>query len=340
MTTRPIHLSRLSSGLTRLSIAAAVMVILFGCGITAVADEPLHMKGAQVLGGPVTPVIVNIDVRDLPSVTEWQPGDPVKEIPRRFFPPKDGTPGFYEANPDPLVDLQSSTPLRSADAFTTPIVNRSGQGYTGVSPPDTVGDVGPNHYIQAINHGNGTAIQIYDKTGATIGSPFYLEGLGSGSCANGLGDPIVLYDRLADRWFLQEFSSGGNYMCIYISQTGDPVAGGWYAYSFQAPSFPDYPHFGVWPDAYYGTANENSAVYAFDRSNMLAGATARAMQRFGLSDLPGLRLSVRHPGRSRRRRRAARRRARPHHAPHRRGGPQHLPQQPGHRSARDLRLHR
>jgi hypothetical protein len=276
------------SGITRGWISV-VGALLLSSGLVVHADAPdgLHMRGAQVVGGPVTPVIVNIDVRDLPAAQRWQPGDPVKEIPRRFFPPKDGVPGFYEANPDPLVDLQSRTEMGSNEAFTTPIVNIVGQGYTGVNPPDTVGDIGPNHYIQAINGGGGTAVQVYAKDGSPIGSSFALDSLGSGSCASGYGDPIVLYDRLADRWFLQEFSSSGNYMCIYISQTGDPVAGGWYFYGFQAPSFPDYPHFGVWSDAYYGTANESSAVYAFDRSNMLLGATARPMQRFSLTDLPG-----------------------------------------------------
>ncbi len=155
-------------------------LILVGAGPTAAEDEPFHMRGAQVLGGPVTPVIVNIDVRDLPAVPSWQPGDPVKEIPRRFFPPKDGTPGSYEANPDPLVDLQSAAAMRANEAFTTPIVNQAGQGYTGVNPPDTVGDIGPNHYIQSINDSGGAVVQIYDKTGSPIGAPFAMDSLGSG----------------------------------------------------------------------------------------------------------------------------------------------------------------
>jgi hypothetical protein len=233
-------------------------------------------------------VIVNIDVRDLPAAPEWRPGDPVKEIPRRFYPPKGGEVSGYQASPDPLVDLQDATEMRSVDGFTTPVINQSGLGYTGVNPPDTVGDIGPTHYIQSINDGGGAVVQIYDRSGAPIGSSFAMDNLGSGSCASGLGDPIVLYDRQADRWLLQEFSSSGNYMCFYISQTPDPVSGGWYHYGFQAPSFPDYPHFGVWGDAYYGTANESSsAVYAFDRTNMLAGAAARPMQRFTIPDLSG-----------------------------------------------------
>ena len=265
----------------------AILALVLGLSLPAAAQERLHMRGAQVLGGPVTPVIVNIDIHDLPAVPVWRPGDPIKEIPRRFYPPKDVDPNSYVAYPDPLVDLQDSTLLRSNDAFTTPLLNQAGQGYTGVNPPDTVGDVGPNHYIQSINDSGGAVVQIYDKSGSPIGSPFAMDSLGSGSCGSGFGDPIVLYDRPANRWFMQEFSSSGNYMCIYISQTADPVAGGWYYYGFQAPSFPDYPHFGVWSDAYYGTANENSAVYAFDRTNMLAGVNARAMQRFTVPDLPG-----------------------------------------------------
>jgi len=273
----------------RFTIAIALAcVVIAGFGVTANAQERFHIQGAQVVGGPVTPTIVNIDTRDLPPVRVWQPGDPIKEIPRRFYPPKDVDPMSYEANPDPLVDLQAATAMRSSENFTTPILNIGAQGYTGVNPPDTVGDVGPNHYIQSINDGGGAVVQIYDKTGTTIGGPFFMDSLGSGSCSGGLGDPIVLYDRQADRWFLQEFSSSGNYMCIYISQGPDPVTDGWYNYGFQAPSFPDYPHFGVWHDAYYGTANEGagSAVYAFDRTNMLAG-TAATMQRFTIPDLSG-----------------------------------------------------
>ena len=287
MANRLVLFSQSIPAMTRLGIATAVVALLVVSAMPAAANEPLHMRGAQVLGGPVTPTIVNIDIRDLPAAPAWQPGDPIKEIPRRFFPPKDEIMTPYEANPDPLADLQRATAMRSTDAFTTPIVNQAGQGYTGVNPPDTVGDIGPNHYIQSINGSGGALVQIYDKTGTLIGAPFAMDSFGSGSCGSGYGDPIILYDRLADRWLMQEFSSGGNYMCFYISQTADPVAGGWYHYGFQAPSFPDYPHFGVWPDAYYGTANENSAVYAFDRTNMLAGATAQPMQRFGLSDLLG-----------------------------------------------------
>jgi len=39
--------------------------------------------------------------------------------------------------------------------------------------------------------------------------------------------------------------------------------------------FPDYPKYAVWPDGYYMASNESDVgIWAFDRSNMLAGAAA------------------------------------------------------------------
>ena len=184
MAIRPDHLSFLKSGLTQVTIASAVIIIALGAVVTVDAKEPLNMRGAQVLGGPVTPAIVNIDIRDLPAAPTWQPGDPIKEIPRRFFPPKDELMTPYQASPDPLVDLQRAVALRSTEAFTTPIVNQAGQAYTGVNPPDTVGDIGPNHYIQSINDSGGAVVQIYDKTGTPIGNSFAMDSFGSGSCAS------------------------------------------------------------------------------------------------------------------------------------------------------------
>jgi len=272
-----------------------VTMILAG---PAFADEaPSALRGAEVIGGPVTPTVAHIDIFNTDPIPRWHPGDPVKEIPRRFFGGEKEPANPGSGLPDALVDVQRSAGLNEDRGFTTPLLNVDGQGYTGVSPPDTVGDVGPNYYIQAINDSGGAKVQIFDKNGNTVGSDFMMDSLGSGACGDGLGDPIVLYDRLAQRWLLQEFSNSGNYMCFYISQTADPTQGTWYAYSFQTPNFPDYPHIGVWPDAYYTTSNEENggAVYAFDRENMLTGAAARAAQRFTLSSLNGYGFQVGTP---------------------------------------------
>ncbi|HNB50878.1 MAG TPA: hypothetical protein PK530_02995, partial [Anaerolineales bacterium] len=178
-------------------------------------------------------------------------------------------------------------PAATEDDFLTPIVNIDGQGYTGVNPPDTVGDVGPNHYIQMINGSGGAIFRVYDKTGNPLTGSIDLDSFGTGACAGGIGDPVILYDQMADRWMLTEFSGSANVLCVYISQGPDPINDGWYAYNFTTPNFPDYPKYGVWPDGYYVTSNENSpAAYALDRVNMLIGAAATSI-RFTAPPLSG-----------------------------------------------------
>ncbi len=262
---------------------------LFGAG----AETEVVLKGAAS-SAPVKARSVDVDLRQLPVAPEWEAGDPIKEIPRRSTsrPLFRGEPErtFEE---DPLLIQQDSAIAPAIDAaFTTPILNFAGQGYTGVNPPDTVGDAGPSHYIQMINGSGGARMTIYDKSGALVSGPTQLDSLGSGDCASGLGDPIVLWDPLASRWMLSEFSNAGNKMCVYVSKTSNPVTGGWWAYAFQAPSFPDYPHYGVWPDAYYVGTNESSpAVYAFDRAKMLNGQAA-TFQRFTASSLAGFSFQI------------------------------------------------
>ena len=99
-----------------------------------------------------------------------------------------------------------------------------------------------------------------------------------------VSDPIILFDRLANRWVLLEIGGTSAYqLCTYVSKTSDPVTGGWWFYSFATPALPDYPHCGIWDNAYVCTTNEDGSgakIYAFDRVNMLTGATARPLQRF------------------------------------------------------------
>jgi choice-of-anchor B domain-containing protein len=150
-------------------------------------------------------------------------------------------------------------------------------GCGGCSPPDTVGDVGLNHYIHMVN---ATKVAIFDKAGTSLNTPFDLGTLwSSGNCTSNAGDPIPLYDSLADRWLLSQFA-GPSHMCIAISQTADPL-GSYHLYTFNVGSFPDYFKFGVWPDAYYMSANEASyTAYAFDRAKMLVGDVTATFQKF------------------------------------------------------------
>ena len=151
---------------------------------------------------------------------------------------------------------------------------------SGYVPPDTEGDVGPNHYFQVIN----CSFAIYNKTGSKLLGPLANSSVWNGMPHNSNdGDAIVLYDEQADRWIFSQFSlpSGNtNYMMIAISQTPDPM-GSWYRYQYAFTELPDYPKFGIWPDGYYMTCNRftistgqfaGAGVYAYDRNAMLAGS--------------------------------------------------------------------
>jgi len=158
-----------------------------------------------------------------------------------------------------------------------------------VVPPDTEGDVGPNHYVQYVN----MIFAIYDKSGnmlvGPLGNYVLWQGLGVPPGIEPNGDPIVLYDHLADRWMMSEFAfkrdgSGPYYQFIAVSKTPDPT-GEWYTYAFKISDVDmnDYPKFGVWPDGYYmsvnlfayGSAWGGVGVAAFERDKMLAGQPAK-----------------------------------------------------------------
>jgi hypothetical protein len=167
-----------------------------------------------------------------------------------------------------------------------------------VNPPDTVGDVGPNHYVEMINLVYG----IYSKTGTLLLGPVDTGTLWAGfavpDCTDPSGDPVVVYDQVADRWLLSQFTTAGPtyYECIAISQTGDPT-GAYYRYAFSTGlNFPDYPKLGVWKDSYILTTREfgpvdeyGIGVYGLERNKMIDGnPKARAVGFFIDGNVPAL----------------------------------------------------
>ena len=152
-----------------------------------------------------------------------------------------------------------------------------------VCPPTANGDVGPNNYVQSVN----AAFQVWDKTGTSLLGPVQINtlwtGFGGPCQTRNDGDPITLYDPLADRWVMSQFTSAAPYyQCVAVSQTGDPT-GAWYRYAFLESNtiFHDYPHLGVWPDAYYmstnsfaGNSYNGGGAFTFDRAKMLLGQPA------------------------------------------------------------------
>ena len=155
--------------------------------------------------------------------------------------------------------------------------------------------MGPNHFLQGVNQSVST-VRVLNKSTGTNLKTFTLQSLASGSpCSSGYCDPIVIYDRAADRWMISEFPRSGGHLCVYVSTTGDPT-GTWYAYTFLnvETSTPDYPKYGVWPQngnggSYLVGINAGATgkrdVVALDRAKMLAGQPA-TYQKFSVTALP------------------------------------------------------
>jgi len=164
-----------------------------------------------------------------------------------------------------------------------------------INPPDPDGEVGRNHYVELIN----IAFAVYDKQGNRLTGPTKIGDVWTGfaipDCTDPSGDPVVLYDKMEDRWLLSQFTTRGMnpngtfnglpfYNCVAISQTGDPT-GAYFRYAFitaqpgtTSTFFPDYPKYGQWRDSYvltsrdFGSQGEYGiSVYALERGRMLEG---------------------------------------------------------------------
>ncbi len=247
------------------------------------AQEVPSSVGPIYVSDPVTPVLT-VAARDLP------PHDPANGFPilDREMAQRDNH-GFI--GPDvqmpphgnPLAQLQREVAI-SPDGLGLPFNFAGAVGYN--HPPDDTGDVGPNHYVQGVNTSATSAIYVFNKSGNLLTS-FYMDDLAPTSpCNTGYCDPIVQYDQMADRWMISEFDTSLDNLCVYISQTPDPT-GAWYAYAFNpAGTDQDYPHYAVWWDGYYVSANNGGYVHVLDRQRMLNGLSATA-QSFTIGTLPG-----------------------------------------------------
>ncbi|MCX6580267.1 MAG: hypothetical protein NT166_08785 [Candidatus Aminicenantes bacterium] len=186
---------------------------------------------------------------------------------------------MHSTEPDSTIVEPTLNPKTPKDV--TVVAGFAGMNLTSNGagwPPDTNGAIGPNHYVETVN----TSIGIYNKsTGAKISTTTFNNFFGGAGItgtpcdANNNGDPIVLYDRYAQRWILFDFCwystySGGSWFAVAASQTSDPT-GAWYQYAFNADTvnMNDYPKAGVWHDGIYVTAN----MFSFSSSAFLGVKT-------------------------------------------------------------------
>jgi hypothetical protein len=292
-----IHGRRRWIGLLALSFAIAAAVCV-GATRTSAATA-----GQPVGPGSSTPTVTWAAAHDVsPPLRELAAG--------RIAPDADDPADEPDRGPISVANnwhsadgaLQSALP-----AATIPATQQNFEGLSNqdnfnifgfrVNPPDPNGEVGPNNYVEMIN----LVFGVYDKAGNLLLGPVDTGTLWSGfeipDCTDPSGDPVVLYDQLADRWILTQFTTAGPeyWDCVAVSTTGDPT-GSYYRYAFSTGlNFPDYPKYGNWTDSYVITTREfgptveyGIGVYALEKNKMLNGEPARAVSFFLDGNAPGM----------------------------------------------------
>ena len=237
-----------------------LVTVIFSCSLWAQDGEaPTTIIEGTFIGK-------TIPLRDFPTVNESTVTEPkdIIIVPNNFR-------ANEKVNQDALPLGADPTAQKHIGGITSRALEQNfiGANNTNLTPPDPTGAVGPNHYVHSVN----SIVNIFDKTGVLLVGPVAL-GTFLGIPSNS-GDPIVMYDQLADRYFVSEFGSLNNSLAIGVSETNDPT-GAYNVYQFSLDAFPDYPHYSIWHDGYYLTANKGgpNKVYAIERDVMLAGGPA------------------------------------------------------------------
>ena len=260
--------------MNRLIKQLQVGALALGCGLgfsaTHAADAPIYQalnRGAkEVVKADISPALRDMTPLRVPDLS-LKP----REIKDDFGYELNQIFGFQD------YDLSTDTTIYPP-RIPAPLVSFNGQpNISNVAPPDSVGDVGPNHYVAMSN----LSFQIFTKTGTSVFGPALTNtlwaGFGGACQTENAGDPVVLHDQLADRWLLMQFTAAGPqyFICLALSTTADPT-GTYNRYQISTgTNFPDYPKMAVWPDAYYVSTREIGAgigAYAMDRAQMLAGS--------------------------------------------------------------------
>jgi len=218
-------------------------------------------------------------VADLPVDLSLFPGQAMPEpgrAPNKLVGP------MY--NEDPVLQKEHLQPLSISQG-----INFDGISSPGYAPSDNNMAIGPNHIVETVN----VQFQVFDKSGNSLAGPTNIQTIFNplgGVCASTFGDPIVLYDRVADRWLLSMIGGSGAYgECIAISKTNDP-AGAYYLYGYSfGNNLNDYPKISTWAtatnSAYMATFDifigggsfGGSDLCGFDRTKLLAGNSTAAL---------------------------------------------------------------
>lgn len=235
--------------------------------------KPVYIDSAAAVSAPAISSKKNL----IPPSTEYKLVNPRNRGINKVVPGK----GLPKTEDPTRQKEEGKIPSKAPELSFDAAVSRT-------TPTDPTGAAGPNHYVNAWN----SAFSIFDKQGNRIVEPVSLASIGGEFTNETLGDPIVVYDKFADRFLITQFSDTPESFLVAISRGPDPVNDGWYTYRFLTNgTLPDYPKISVWSDGYYVTTNKNSntastsqVVYVFERDRMLVGETAKVVS----FPLPGI----------------------------------------------------
>ncbi len=272
--------------MNRPRVARLLAPVSIGALLASMLIVPVGASAAPPAGTPGAEVSAAVHHDISPPLRTMGPSAPsaatLRERPLRTVG------GQVNNGPDGALQMTAGPAVATTAGLSFAGVGQGDYGFSDqYAPPDTNGAVGTTQYVQWVN----TAFAVFDKGTGSIASGFpkagnaVWAGFGGGCQTNNDGDPIVQYDKFAQRWILTQFSvSTTPYLqCVAVSTTSD-ATGSYYRYSFSYGStqFPDYPKLGVWSDGYYITYNifNNGSTWAgakacsFDRNKMLTGAAA------------------------------------------------------------------
>jgi len=162
---------------------------------------------------------------------------------------------------------------------------------SGSIPPDTMGAVGPNHFVEVIN----SSVAVYTKDGVrlshvSLNSFFTMTDSGTTYPRNGAFDPRVLYDSRIDRWLATTLERGdpsgeNNHVILAVSASDDPT-GSWLKYlipigdpnSGGTTYFTDYETLGADDNGVYiaarmfpSSGSSYAKLAALDKTMLLSG---------------------------------------------------------------------
>ena len=195
LTRKPRKVSKAAHGRALVILGLAMLVV--GVSLApASANSNSKARASGLISGSAEPYLTQ-PMRTMKSVRATPPA-------RSALTPFEASPAgaFFEQSfmRDTVVDKSNPGDMPA------PIQNfEGGNNICPCFPPDTNGDVGPNHYMQW----NNVQWRVWSKTGTPLlgplpGNSFFQPGTVCGD--NNDGDPIIIYDSYSGRWNGSQFA--------------------------------------------------------------------------------------------------------------------------------------